>query len=162
MGKVPATATIAQTIAGDEIILHETLVDAFTADGVSGVSFNPVQHTGAHGKSRGSWFSIDVTSPTLSFSPLARFGDSIVDPDNHFACPMGDTAGHSLLSESILRRPEAPLQDFHTSTQFVESKRGSLVPYRLLYLSPRVARALQRAKPRKLYLEVARFEAGAT
>jgi hypothetical protein len=155
--KVPKGADLAQTIAGEEVIVSERLADAMRAADLTGVDFLPVEPARRARAPMPRWFELKVTSRTLNFSPLARFGSSALKLANAHACPVGDTAGHALLSEAVLVRPAQELADFHQTTQFTGSRRGLLVPDRVLLVSRRVERLLHAHRPRRVYLEVARF-----
>jgi hypothetical protein len=153
---VPRGADVARTIAGDEVIASERVVDAIRAAQLTGVEFQPVESIGnALRPSRGLWFEVIVTGEPIAFASSSRFGVSVVDPENRAACEEGDTVGHALLSEAFLNRPSHELSDFQLTSQYLGERRGLLVPYRIMLISPRAELALSALKVKKTYVEVA-------
>lgn len=153
--RIPKQADVAETIAGDELVVSERVADAIRAEGLTGVELMPVIHAGKSADSLPRWFELGVVSSLLAFAPSSRFGSSPINPDNSSACPVGDKAGFRLLSEATIVRPSSPLSDFHLTAQYLGNRRGLLVPYRTLLMSPRAERLLASFRPRKLYREVA-------
>ena len=156
LGRIPKGAGIARTIAQDEVIVHERVRDGILGAGLTGVEFERVSVTDNPKDASTPWYVLRVVSAQLSYAPQARFGSSVLYPQNDFACPTGDTAGHALLSEALLVRRTGEIADFGQTRQYVGNRRGLLVPFRHLLVSPRVERALG-LMLNGARLEIARF-----
>jgi hypothetical protein len=154
--RIPKNVDIAHTIADDEIVVSERLADAIRKDGLTGVELSAVEHVGTgRGRTPAPWFALRVTSEPLPFTSGSRFGQDPLEATNDYACPLGDTLGHMLLSEAYLKRPEGSLRDFHISLQYVGGRQGLYVPARLMFVSPAAQRLLHSFQPRKVIFEIA-------
>lgn len=160
LAKVPAHADIAKSIGQDEWIVSQRFVDLVRSEGFTGLEFVPVENAVKRRprKPVRSWFQLRFTGPRLSFTPRSRFGQSPVDPENRYACPAGDTAGHRLLSLAHVARPSGKTADFMRSVQHVGSSVLVARPVPLMFVSPAVYRALKREDIKGAKFDVAYFD----
>lgn len=125
--------------------MNERFAEMVDREGFTGLSFRPVENgvTRRSSKPAPVWYQLGFTGPTVSFSPLSRFGSTPVDVTDRYACPAGDTLGHALISRAYVKRPTDEPADFMRSTQYVGSAYLRFAPSPLLFVSPRVRAAMK-------------------
>lgn len=157
---LPTTSDVAFTIARDERIVSERVADIIQAERFTGVELREIETTRtARGGPR--WFHWVVTGPLLIFGTRARFANSPIDGRNEYACPMGDTLGHMLVSEAYVQPPAQPATDVMESLQYQGSASGLIVPTRTVFVSARFRAQMMREKVRGWEYEIAHYEDGA-
>ncbi|HYO68910.1 MAG TPA: hypothetical protein VEU33_22810 [Archangium sp.] len=102
----------------------------------------------------------EVSSRPLGVAPVTRFGIDPFDPDEQgeYRCPLGHTAGLSILSELSVKREDWDGSDLCAAEQWMgyRSRNGGVFrPYPLLLVSQQLRRVLGELKARGFELEVA-------
>lgn len=144
LGKAPKTKDFAQTIAGDEWIVSERLVELLEAHGMTGATFEPVKSAKKRREGSPIWYRLAVSATPVDVAASTRFGIDPFDDDpaGRYRCPEGHVAGLNILSELSVARGSWDGADIVVTRQAVGSRQGVLVPSPLIVISPRLRQLL--------------------
>lgn len=152
--RLPKRGDFAQTIAGERI-WSQRVVDLFKSEGLTGADFAPVRLSNKRGEPSAEWFQPLVRSHSVHLDSRTGFGSNPFDTGKYGRCPLGDTAGLNILTECWISGPTWSGADIAETSQFVGVRRGLLRPERLLLVSPRMRKALQKRQAKGISVEVA-------
>jgi hypothetical protein len=141
---------------GSEMVVSRRVVDSFTRNGVTGVTFVPVL-TGRKRLVSDHWFQFIVDSTIAEIVPPTRSGNGPFDedPQNLGRCPTGHLLGLNLLSDVTISRQTFGDLDVFASRQFFGVRRGLLQPHRIVFMSQKVRKIIETEKLKGCRLEVA-------
>jgi hypothetical protein len=158
LGRVPRSADIAQTIAG-ETIASATFRGIVEQAALTGVQFLPVLDSVRRRRrleGASEWSQLDVSS-TVVAAESTVFGIDPLNPGepDEFRCPEGHVAGLNVLSEVSIERESWDGSDFAKTRQLVGVSSGVLTPVPILLASPKAADAIRDAGVKGCTFEVA-------
>jgi hypothetical protein len=155
---IPKHTDITRTIS-DEIIINPAFNNALTENGKGGYKLRSVQHRSSNENSRmpnvGAWQQL-IPSSQVDMSPLTKTGNNPFneDLDNEYRCPLGHTAGLSVISELFLYRDSWDGSDVVATKQLFGVNRGFLRTFPIIAISRSAYQRLLQAKCRGYTVEV--------
>jgi hypothetical protein len=157
--RLPKRVDLAFTIARDECIVSERFAGIVADAGLTGLELRPVEwiSRGRAPKTLPQWFQMVFVSRRLRISPETSIGNSpwrIGSQEGR--CPLGDTLGLRVCSELYVRCEDWDSSDFVQTEQYVNRQSGLVMPFRLVVLSQRAYRTLDRSGIRGWKVEIAR------
>lgn len=115
---------------------------------------------GASHRNLARWYQPIVTSAPVPVSPKAMFGDSPFEEGNTYACPMGDTLGHQLLSALCVDCVKWDGSDLAQTAHYVGFVSGYHRPDPFILVSPRMRELFEEHGVKGYSLEVVRCDDG--
>jgi hypothetical protein len=152
--RVPRTTDIAVTIAQDEVIVSDRLVDSMNRAEITGLKWLPVEDKNR--RPRTTWHQLAVESGQLSVTPTTSFGIDPFDADSThvYTCPEGHIPGLNLLSELTVDRSSWDGSDVCFTREHTGYSSGVVRPAPLIVISQRLYRLLSAEGAKGFKVEV--------
>jgi hypothetical protein len=134
----PVGLDIVRTIALNECVVSERLVEVMQRCGITGYQVQPVEHEGID-EPKGRWFQLIVTGKVGHTVEPTHFGISYFDEDTQgtYVCQEHMLSGLHILSEAFIKRQNIENVDMALTSNRTGIRSGVLMPTPLILVSPR-------------------------